>query len=113
MPTLFEEGVAGWVYKTFGERVLVRRQWSVPLKGKNSPCFRIDLALLDRETLQAFAVFDTKYKRDTRPTTTDIQQVTSYAVETGARNAVLLYPQKNIERAHLSVGPIACTVSGL
>jgi 5-methylcytosine-specific restriction endonuclease McrBC regulatory subunit McrC len=107
MPTLFEEGVAGWVYKTFGERVLVRRQWSVPLKGKNSPCFRIDIALIDKETLQAFAVFDTKYKRDTRPTTTDIQQVTSYAVETGAKNAVLLYPQKNIERAHLSVGPIA------
>lgn len=106
MPTLFEEGVAGWIYRTFGDRVMVRRQWSVPLRGQNSPCFRIDLALLDRETLQAFAVFDTKYKRDKRPTTADIQQVTSYAVETGAKNAVLLYPHINIERADLSVGPI-------
>lgn len=107
MPTLFEEGVAGWLYRTFSDRVMVRRQWSVPLKGRNSPCFRIDIALLDRETQQAFAVFDTKYKRDTRPTTADIQQVTSYAVETGAKNAGLLYPHDNIERAHLSVGPIA------
>ena len=33
MPTLFEEAVAGWMHRSFSGQVVVKRQWSIPLKG--------------------------------------------------------------------------------
>ena len=41
-----------------------------------------------------------------------MHQVASYAVETGARQAVLLYPQKNIEHTEFFVGPIKVLTLG-
>lgn len=112
MPTLFEEAVAGWMHRSFSGRVVVKRQWSIPLKGVNSLCFKIDLALLAKETLQPLVIFDTKYKRDRSPSTADVHQVASYAVETGAMQAVLLFPQKNIEHTEFFVGPIKVQTLG-
>ena len=50
MPTLFEEAVAGWMHRSFSGRVVVKRQWSIPLKGVNSLCFKIDLRCLQRNS---------------------------------------------------------------
>ena len=72
----------------------------------------VELALLAKETLQPLVIFDTKYKGDRNPSTADVHQVASYAVETGARQAVLLYPQKNIEHTEFFVGPIKVLTLG-
>ena len=44
------------------------------VKRVNPLCFKIDTALLAKETLQPLVIFDTKYKGD-KPSTADVRKL--------------------------------------
>lgn len=106
MPNLFESFVAEWLRANAPTSWDVRTQHIAKLKSNAELTFRIDLLLRDKQTGTAFAVLDTKYKSDEKPTESDIQQVVAYAVETNVRRAFLVYPQSLFHPINVHIGNI-------
>lgn len=112
MPTIFENSVARWMKKSFASRWEVRHQWVVPLQATHRVTFKIDLALCRRVTGAPVTIFDTKYKTDNQPASSDIQQIAAYAVELGVRTAFLMYPHRILEPVKVCVGPVCVYAIG-
>jgi len=106
MPLHFEAFVAEWLKLHAPQAWLVTAQHEAKLKANAERTFRIDLILADKQSGQAFAVLDTKYKSSELPSEADIQQVVAYAVEIGVKRAFLLYPHSRSRPIHVRVGDI-------
>jgi 5-methylcytosine-specific restriction enzyme subunit McrC len=106
MARLFELFVAEWLNANAPPALQVRAQHHVKLKGDGDLSFQIDLCFLDRATGLPFAVLDTKYKASGSPSESDVQQVVAYAVELGAKRAILIYPSTETKLISFKVGPI-------
>ena len=64
------------------------------------------MVLFDIHTEKSVAVLDTKYKRTSLPSQSDIQQIVAYAVEMRTTKAILIYPVETISPVDLMVGDI-------
>jgi 5-methylcytosine-specific restriction enzyme subunit McrC len=106
MAALFEKFVAEWLDKHLGQRWLVRPQESVILDEENNFSYRIDLVMVDALTGQIRCVMDTKYKKPAFPSNEDINQVVAYAVSTGCKEAILVYPSNQTRMISIRVGNI-------
>ena len=105
MPSLYEECIAQWIVEHFGAGYQVRRQWRVEVPGSHPLTFRIDVALLNQSGMP-LTVFDTKYKLDTVPSSSDVQQMAAYAVHVGVPCGFLLYPHDTMEPGISHVGQV-------
>jgi 5-methylcytosine-specific restriction enzyme subunit McrC len=90
MPNLYELFVAEWLKLNLPPDLSVRIQ---------SPIFickirrRIDIEIYETTTQNTLYILDTKYKLpDDRPSTSDIDQVNTYATAKNCSEAVLVYP---------------------
>ena len=106
MPNLFELFVAEWLKQNAPPEWTVTSQHTAKLKSNAELTFRIDLFLKDKRSGRPIAILDTKYKATELPTEADIQQVVAYAVETGVRCAVLVYPNSRLRPVNVQVGDI-------
>jgi 5-methylcytosine-specific restriction enzyme subunit McrC len=93
MDRLFELFVAEWMKVHVPmDRFLVQAQESITASEATWLQFRVDLALVDRQTGKAWCVLDTKYKASGTVDQGDVSQVVTYAKLKGAAEAVLIYP---------------------
>lgn len=92
MPGLFEKFVAMWLRAHLPAEFDLLAQHDLSF-GKNGELkIRIDMLLRDREG-RALSVLDTKYKLADQPSMADCEQIVAYAVGSGCRDAVLVYPR--------------------
>jgi 5-methylcytosine-specific restriction enzyme subunit McrC len=106
MPKLFESFVAEWLKQNAPAEWTVTAQHTAKLKANAELTYRIDLFLKDRKSGRPIAILDTKYKATELPIESDIQQVIAYAVETGVRHAVLVYPNSRSHAVKVQSGNI-------
>ena len=94
MANLFERFVAEWLGRALAPRVAVSKQRVINLGRQHEEPFRfnVDLVLSDAVTGEVLCVIDTKYKTHPRPSQSDFNQVVVYALELGAKHAMLAYP---------------------
>jgi 5-methylcytosine-specific restriction enzyme subunit McrC len=94
MANLFERFVAEWLKRAVSPKVSVATHRVINLGPTHADAFKlnIDLVLSDPVTGEVLCVIDTKYKMDERPSQADVNQVVVYALELGAKHAVLAYP---------------------
>jgi len=104
MPALFEEFVAAWLQQSLDPRWLVKVQHKVRLDSNFQLFHTMDLVVADKSTGRPLIVLDTKYKDVESPAEADINQVIAYAVNTGARRALLVYPTPTTRTFHLRMG---------
>lgn len=104
MPGLFETFVAEWLKQQIPKHLKIKAQHSVRLTPSEDLQFRIDLVLIDKIRRRPVAVLDTKYKRDAKPSESDIQQVVAYAEQMGVDDAYLIYPSTATRSHPVPVG---------
>jgi 5-methylcytosine-specific restriction enzyme subunit McrC len=105
MADLFEKFVAEWRRENLPRELRIKAQESGNYDPEGDIGYRIDLVLYDQDG-RPRAVLDTKYKRDTKPSSDDVAQVVSYAVRKRCREAVLLYPQALAQPKEFVVGDV-------
>ena len=106
MAQLFESYVAEWLRRHGPSAVHFGVQHALRLVGTTTIEWNVDILVRDAATDSPVAVLDTKYKSMGTPAASDIQQVVSYAVETGVQRAFLVYPTRNIEPFQVKVGNV-------
>jgi 5-methylcytosine-specific restriction enzyme subunit McrC len=106
MPVLFEQFVAKWLLQNLPPSLKLKAQHHVQLDKDGRLSFNIDLVLFDIHSEKSVAVLDTKYKRTSFPSQSDIQQIVAYAVEMRTTKAILIYPIETISPVDLMVGDI-------
>jgi 5-methylcytosine-specific restriction enzyme subunit McrC len=106
MAQLFESYVAEWLTRHGPSALHFGVQHALRLVGTSSIEWNVDILVRDSATHSPVAVLDTKYKSVGTPGASDIQQVVSYAVETGVQRAFLVYPTKNIDPFQVKVGNV-------
>ncbi len=111
MPTLFEQFCAGYIAAKLPGVVRLETQYRTRLHGSEGLYFRLDLVLFAPEEAKPLAVIDAKYKSESRPQESDIQQVVAYAVQLGINRAFLLYPDVEIKE-RIKVGPVSVQALG-
>ena len=74
MASLFELFVARWLGNNLPPGITLKAQHLARLDNSGQLSFKIDLVLFDASQ-HAYAVLDTKYKRDAVPSEDDVQQV--------------------------------------
>lgn len=106
MAQLFESYVAEWLKQKGPEAYRFGVQHALRLVGTTAIEWNVDILVRDATTHLPVAVLDTKYKSVGTPGAADIQQVVSYAVETGVSRAYLIYPTRDIEPFEVRVGNV-------
>jgi len=106
MAQLFESYVAEWLRRHGPSAVHFGVQHALRLVGTTSIEWNVDILVRDAATNAPVAVLDTKYKSVGTPGASDIQQVVSYAVETGVSQAFLVYPTRDIDPFQVRVGSV-------
>jgi 5-methylcytosine-specific restriction enzyme subunit McrC len=92
MNELFEVFVAEWLTRRGLEGLRVKPQHRITWDEAHDMRSQIDLVLTDKASGRPRCVLDTKYKRAETPAESDIHQAVFYALATGCREAVLVYP---------------------
>lgn len=106
MPRLFELFVAQWLRTYLPPEYEITPQERVEIGETGELTFSIDLVLYRKRDETVMCVMDTKYKTAATPTQADINQVVTYAVAKGCRDAVLIYPSSNIRPFKETIGDI-------
>jgi 5-methylcytosine-specific restriction enzyme subunit McrC len=107
MGALFELFVAEWLRTHLPAAYAIKTQENVALAdmadAQFALRFRIDIVLYHRASGAALCVLDTKYKAASEPNNTDFNQVVTYALAKGCRDAVLVYPSTHTRpfRSHI------------
>ncbi|GAB6158822.1 hypothetical protein JCM39194_20220 [Desulfotomaculum varum] len=106
MPRLFELFVAQWLRDRLLPEYEINPQERVEIGESGALTFSIDLVIYSKKDKTVKCVMDTKYKNANAPTQADINQVVTYAVAKGCREAVLIYPSSNIRTFKETIGNI-------
>jgi 5-methylcytosine-specific restriction enzyme subunit McrC len=95
MPHLFESFVAEWLRIALHPRWRVTAKHALRIQSNSQLTYSVDLIIQDNTSSDGriVAVLDTKYKDADLPSTDDINQVVTYAVESGTSRAFLIYPR--------------------
>ena len=102
MAKLYELFVAEWLTFNLPSHLSVRIQSPVYI-GKIRR--RIDVEICDTTTQNTLYILDTKYKLpDDKPSSSDIDQVNTYATAKKCSNAVLVYPNNLPNKFNARVG---------
>jgi 5-methylcytosine-specific restriction enzyme subunit McrC len=94
MNRLFEQFVGEWLAVHLPETLCLGTQEHLPIGTPKSVPFYADLVIRERANGRTVAVLDTKYKRDDKPSASDVAQVVAYANAWGTNDAVLVYPRR-------------------
>lgn len=92
MASLFETFVAQWLQHAGMPGYTLEVQKAIPWDPVEKRQAQVDLVLKDATSGQTVCVLDTKYKAPEAAGDDDIHQVVFYALATGCREAVLIYP---------------------
>ncbi len=106
MPELFESFISEWLKVHLPSAYHLQKQYQAALDSTGNFNFIIDLVISDPKTKTVLCVLDTKYKRQSKPSPSDIQQIVAYAVRMNTPNAFLIYPSTRTESFDLQVGNI-------
>lgn len=106
MAILFELFVAEWLRENLPPEWVVSAQHRHPITKSGEVKWIADLVLIDRHTHQASCVIDTKYKKKALPSPADVAQVVAYAVAMNCKEAILIYPTREIKPMVAMVGNI-------
>lgn len=88
---LYEKFVYCWLKRNLPAQYELKAQVTYQLNDEIH--YHIDLVLYKRETKEAIAVLDTKYKTPEKPSNNDINQVIAYAHFMHSPRAILIYPE--------------------
>jgi 5-methylcytosine-specific restriction enzyme subunit McrC len=89
---LYEKFVYCWLKEHLPSQYEIKDQEGYRFAKKIN--YKIDLVLYERETKQAIAVLDTKYKTPDKPSNNDISQIITYAHIKNTPRAILIYPEQ-------------------
>lgn len=92
MGRLYELFVSEWLRQHLPGQYSLSAQESVVIDTSVGVGVNIDLVLNDGATGETIAVLDTKYKKETVPSQSDINQAVTYAVVKNCRRTALIYP---------------------
>ena len=92
MASVYELFVARWLLAHPIPGLTLKQQVGWSVGASEELRYRIDLVLFDSATGQPVCVLDTKYKAHGAALPADVNQVTTYALGQGCRDAVLVYP---------------------
>jgi 5-methylcytosine-specific restriction enzyme subunit McrC len=106
MSQLFELFVANWLSENLPSHLHIEPHCNAGTDERGRFIFDIDLVLRDARTGDAIAVLDTKYKRDSRPGTSDVQQVVAYATTLRTDRAFLIYPSTETRSEEFAAGDV-------
>ncbi len=88
---LYEKFVATWLHRNLPDPYILKAQERYQLTKHHH--YQIDMVIYDRQSGQAIAVIDTKYKVPDKASHTDINQVIAYAQFKNAQHAILIYTE--------------------
>jgi 5-methylcytosine-specific restriction enzyme subunit McrC len=97
MPHLFETFVAKWLKLNLPEDLITKEQYEVYIDQEGNYKYRIDQIIMNVNTNKIMAVLDTKYKRESKYSESDLNQIVAYSIKTKSPKAFLIYPSKDIE----------------
>jgi 5-methylcytosine-specific restriction enzyme subunit McrC len=106
MALLFETFVAEWLARQHLGGLYVDPQYSFTWDMEHGYKSRVDVVLRERHSHAPVCVLDTKYKLDEAPKPADINQVVTYSVGLGCREAVLVYPFPPHSPIDTHIGPV-------
>lgn len=104
MNLLFERFVAECLRRHLPEHLRFEAQEHVDVDEETGIRFHIDMVVYDRQRNLPIAVLDTKYKAPDVPSTSDIQQIVSYAAIKNCRHGFLVYPSRKTSHVKTRVG---------
>jgi len=106
MARLFELFVAEWLRENLPPQWLANAQHNYWITKSGEVKWIADLVLIDSRTHQPWCVIDTKYKKTAMPSSADVAQVVAYAVAMNCKEAILIYPTREIRPMVTRVGNI-------
>lgn len=105
MARLYELFVAEWLKRHVPKGYQVRAQEKMEI-GDGILRFNIDLVLYNLEQGKVQCVLDTKYKISSLPSNNDVNQVVTYALSKGCKEAILVYPLADIKQIDEHIGDV-------
>jgi len=97
MPALFEAFVERWLRRSLPPSLHLDSQFQAIVDERNRYRFVVDLVISEASSGKALAVLDTKYKRDRKLASGDLEQIVAYAARMGTAHAFLIYPSPKTE----------------